>query len=689
MWHSIALVLALLSTTTANASNSFRMPKALVGGGIALTKVEVAALENARICHVRHVLNQRVELVLSGARQREFTKWAKKGNVTIFSMHGSEELDLDFVAAETLIASDDMIFPDDKLNLDLVPVATLPSLYPGKQQHLMDRQAPSVVELLLRSLHLGLIFTPIISTSILALLFPSFRELFWYKWVANCLAASGPAFIKWGQWASTRSDMYPDTLCLNLAQLHSDAPSHSWDHTQKMVESSLGLPRGTLLEVFDSFDAKPVASGSIAQVHKAVLRAENAHLGTIVAVKVRHPNVAKLIDMDFRLMKVLASMADCIPALSWLHIRDSVEQFSYTMAAQAHLNVEGHHLEVLNYNFRSWHHINFPRPIYASSCVIVETFEPGRIVTEVLDTYDAMAKQVILSEHGTLTVEEVDDIYNADKTEGIGSHFVPINVAKFIVTNGLALYLKMLLVDNLMHADLHPGNIMLDLDHREKKAHTPVASTHLVPPMDNRDVRTEDMGICLVDAGMVAKLTKEESTNFIGLLCSMGEGNGRLAAQFALRFSVDTNLTQEQRQAFINDMDRVFQEQCGGYGTDVDVGNVMRSVLGLIRTHRVRIDANYATLVVNCLCVESLAKRVCPNYSLLDAARPLLQLYQGLCYGRNGTVNENPSAVQKALVRMRMPLAYISKGALDSSFFGKEREKQMKLRQINLKLQMK
>jgi aarF domain-containing kinase len=132
-----------------------------------------------------------------------------------------------------------------------------------------------------------------------------------------------------------------------------------------------------------------------------------------------------------------------------------VEQFSYTMAAQAHLNVEGHHLEVLNYNFRSWHHINFPRPIYASSCVIVETFEPGRIVTEVLDTYDAMAKQVILSEHGTLTVEEVDDIYNADKTEGIGSHFVPINVAKFIVTNGLALYLKMLLVDNLMHADLH------------------------------------------------------------------------------------------------------------------------------------------------------------------------------------------------------------------------------------------
>ena len=226
--------------------------------------------------------------------------------------------------------------------------------------------------------------------------------------------------------------------------------------SQKMMESSLGLPRGALLDVFDSFEPKPVASGSIAQVHKAVLKADNAHMGTVVAVKVRHPNVARLIDMDFRLMKLAATLADCIPAISWLYVRDSVEQFSHTMAAQAHLNVEGHHLELLNHNFRHWKHINFPRPIYASSSVIIETFEPGRIVTEILDMYDAMARQQLPVDNGTLRVEEVHDRYGgmSDK-EGVGSQFVPLVVAKFIVTNGLALYLKMLLVDNLMHADLH------------------------------------------------------------------------------------------------------------------------------------------------------------------------------------------------------------------------------------------
>jgi ABC1 atypical kinase-like domain len=457
MWYSTAISLVwIISTATADTpiSTSIGIPKALTSRG-----KENKPLQDARTCHVRQILNERVDRVLSGTRQRDFSQWAKKEDLTVFSMHGSEELnvDLDFKSSNAaVLTGDDCIFPEDKLNLDLIPVETLPSMYQGKPQHLLDLRPPTMIELFLRSLRLGINFSPIMLTVLLAVAIPSFREGFWFKWVANCLAASGPAFIKWGQWASTRSDMFPETLCQELAQLHSAAPSHSWSHTQKMMESSLGLPRGALLDVFDSFEPKPVASGSIAQVHKAVLKADNAHIGTVVAVKVRHPNVARLIDMDFRLMKLAATLADCIPAISWLHVRDSVEQFSHTMAAQAHLNVEGHHLELLNHNFRHWKHINFPRPIYASSSVIIETFEPGRIVTEILDMYDAMARQQLPLDNGTLRVEEVHDRYGGmSDEEGVGSQFVPLVVAKFIVTNGLALYLKMLLVDNLMHADLH------------------------------------------------------------------------------------------------------------------------------------------------------------------------------------------------------------------------------------------
>ena len=61
--------------------------------------------------------------------------------------------------------------------------------------------------------------------------------------------------------------MFPVELCSALSRLHSDAPSHSWGHTRRCVESSLGLEDGGLEEVFWRFDEEPIASGSIAQVN--------------------------------------------------------------------------------------------------------------------------------------------------------------------------------------------------------------------------------------------------------------------------------------------------------------------------------------------------------------------------------------------------------------------------------------
>ena len=321
-------------------------------------------------------------------------------------------------------------------------------MYPGERIHLIDDRTPSLPRLLTRFVILSVKFAPLTTTMWLAMLSSKFREKVWYKWVSTCLSSSGPAFIKWGQWAATRSDMFPEALCDELQHLHNAAPAHSWSFTQKMMESSLGLPRHSLLEVFDWFDPNPVASGSIAQVHKAVLRGDNSDKGVLVAVKVRHPRVAQLIDMDFRIMSTMARVVDLVPSLSSSHVRESVEQFSHTMAAQAHLNVEAHHLEVLNDNFRKWDHVRFPQPFYSSSSVIIETFEPGSPVSGILDMYDALAADVS-SEVGKVSVEEVDDGDGGDSQE-IGYELIPVKLAQFIVTTGLSIYLKMLLMDNLM-----------------------------------------------------------------------------------------------------------------------------------------------------------------------------------------------------------------------------------------------
>ena len=192
-----------------------------------------------------------------------------------------------------------------------------------------------------------------------------------------------------------------------------------------------------------------------------------------------------------------------------------------------------------------------------------------------------------------------------------------------------------------MHADLHAGNIMLDLT--DELDVSRLSSIEALPSASSQGGRR--LAITLVDAGMVAQLSEDESTNFIGLLCCLGDGNGRVAAQCALRFSKESQLTEEEQLAFADDMDELFKLTCRGYGTNVSAGEVLRGVLGLIRKHKVRIDANYATLVVNCLCIEGLAQRVCPAYNLVDAAKPLLQAYQSLCYNKDGALVSNPSSV--------------------------------------------
>lgn len=670
---------------------------------------ETVLTKNTNISpYITHMLHLRLEQVLSGDRPRIFAKYYKKdskaikkgqNNSKIISTHGRDEDDnnnnngVENNDGPSVVGLDEFchnsIFPQDVSSLDL---SFTPSMYELALREIENRLREDgyddrdkysqeylhLPKLVLRGAVLIFNFTPVTLTCGLAAISKTFREKVWYGVVSRCLAKGGPAFIKWGQWASTRSDMFSDGFCAALSNLHSDAPSHSWQITRDSVEESLCIPKGSLFEVFEQFDTNPIASGSIAQVHKARLKAlqYGNEGGQLMAVKVRHPNVARLIDMDFRLMGVLADVVDHFPGLSWLRIKESVEQFSHTMAAQAHLNVEGHHLEVLNHNFRKWDHVSFPRPIFACPKVIIETFEEGEICTTLIDKYEELAEKT-----GMRAVDES----------------MPVPMVKFIVTTGLGLYLKMLIVDNLMHADLHPGNLMInanqmDYIHADSHSSGNNGSVDILQPVGGGRVQEMPLTcvsekrnhkerkhvsmaseaknffghITLVDAGMVAQLDDAESYNFIGLMSSLGAGDGRTAAEAVLRFSDECVLTEEEKEAFTKDMIALFRQKCRGYGTNVDVGEVLRGVLEKIKIHQVRIGANYATLVINALCMESLAKRICPSYNILDAAKPLLSSHRSLQlkFSRN-----RGSKFSTAVMRIATPILYVKKNAFDNAFF--------------------
>jgi ABC1 atypical kinase-like domain len=491
---------------------------------------------------VRLQLRDRLDRVLSGKRQKDVAEWIQfcRTNGIVVSD------DIRLITSLLLDSSGSSLstnnkqrqqqsrdpFPLNRFNLELVPdldmvmsddasTDTVSSVaiatHDTNQQSsaaLSTRissltssvvaKAAWAAQLWMRTVQLSWNFGPVGTTVGLAYLSPSFRNNYWYKWLAHSMGKSGPAFIKWGQWSSTRPDLFPDAFCDALSALHSNAPAHSWSYSESTLAAALQLPpkpsSSALATVFDEIDHAPLASGSIAQVHKAVLD------GRLVAIKIRHPRVEQLMEMDFTIMNWAAALLDgTLPLVKWLHVRETLAQFSTSLKAQADLRVEANHLELLNHNFRGWPHVRFPHPIFASAAVIIETFEPGRIVTTVLDMYDDLADtinredalkelameevrvQKLAASHKDDTTHspsapsyalvasggsrkaaisdvavavaspntESDDVDDDDDNTLQGHHLVPIAIAKFLVTTGLGVYLKMLLVDNLMHADLY------------------------------------------------------------------------------------------------------------------------------------------------------------------------------------------------------------------------------------------
>lgn len=468
-------------------------------------------------------------------------------------------------------------------------------------------QGPSTLRILWRSLYLLLLFLPVVLTALLAYLSQVFCRGVWFALLTHSMAGGGAAFIKWGQWASTRPDLFPEDLCVALSHLHSNAPKHSFAFTRNQIRKEFG---DSIEDIFDQFSSQPVASGSIAQVYKAVLN------GQRVAVKVRHPGVEEQIQIDFVIMKAIAAFLEGLPGMSWLNLSESLTQFSHTIAAQTDLSVEGKHLFLFNKHFKRWMTVDFPRPLVLSESVLVESWEEGTTVSEYTDLYNSVKVS------SRSFKEYISRLFSSP--DPVEKERISPELAFFVVSKGVEVYLKMLLADNLMHADLHPGNIFL----RQYDPHG-----RLVSPEEHRSIK-DSRGlrnqIVLLDAGMVARLIDQEQENFIGLLQSMGRGRGDEAAHYILRFSSRKDYDDTQKAEFIRDMVALFKTSCRGYHYNVNIGQVLQGILQLVRVHRITIEANYATLVMNALCLDSLAGNLIPSYNILDGAKHLLVFHRSL-----------------------------------------------------------
>ncbi|CAI9114691.1 OLC1v1015470C1 [Oldenlandia corymbosa var. corymbosa] len=430
------------------------------------------------------------------------------------------------------------------------------------------------IYLLLRALQLAFLFSPCIVMAPFADSFgPQYRKI-WLQLVHKTLERAGPAFIKWGQWAASRPDLFPRDLCAELSKLHSKAPEHSFAYTKRTIEKAFGRK---LTEIFDNFEEAPVASGSIAQVHRASLkyRYQGRQMKPmVVAVKVRHPGVGESIKRDFEIINIVARLSKFIPTLNWLRLDESVQQFAVFMMSQVDLAREAAHLSRFIYNFRSWKNVSFPKPVYplVHPAVLVETFEQGECVSHY-----------------------VDELQGHERLKSTLAH---------IGTHAL---LKMLLVDNFIHADMHPGNILV----REGQSKS-----------SRKRLFKSKPHVIFLDVGMTAELSKSDRSNLVEFFKAVARRDGQIAAECALRLSKKQNCPNPK--AFIAEVKESFDFWGTTEGDLVHPADCMQQLLEQVRRHRVNIDGNVCTVMVTTLVLEGWQRKLDPDYDVMHTLQTIL-----------------------------------------------------------------
>ena len=233
----------------------------------------------------------------------------------------------------------------------------------------------------------------------------------------------GPIFVKFGQALSTRRDLLPVDIADELAKLQDRVPPFPGATAVAMIEKTFGQP---LAEIFGSFESSPLAAASIAQVHAATLKN-----GEEVVVKVLRPGMREVIDLDLEVLDALAQLADQY----WIEARpvrpiEVVREYRKTVTDELDLMREAGNASQLKRNFAG------------SSLLYVPQIH-----------WDYCRQNVMVMEriHGII-VSRIEEL----RARGT-------DIAK-LAENGVEIFFTQVFRHNFFHADMHPGNIFVQID---------------------------------------------------------------------------------------------------------------------------------------------------------------------------------------------------------------------------------
>ncbi len=368
--------------------------------------------------------------------------------------------------------------------------------------------------------------------------------------LADDLVSLGPTFVKLGQLLATRADLLPPPYLEALQRLQDDVEPVPFDDLRETVETELGV---RLSNAFPVFDTDPLASASLGQVHRAELRD-----GTEVAVKIQRPNIRRVVRRDLALLDELASMADDHTDIGRrLGLADVVEQFRMALTRELDYRREAANLDALGENLASFSRLVVPGYIadLSSTRVLTMEFIAGTKVTEVPDV-----RLLELDGDGL-----VDELVRA--------------------------YLQQVLADGFVHADPHPGNVLL----------------------------TDDDRLALIDLGMVVRVEPRMREHLLRLLVAVAEGASDDASRSAIRLGRRTEDFDEA--ALMRGVAEVVAQVHELPARDVSLGALMMSVARAAGAAGLTPAPELSLLGRTLLSLDQVGRALAPDFDIREAVR--------------------------------------------------------------------
>jgi ubiquinone biosynthesis protein len=368
----------------------------------------------------------------------------------------------------------------------------------------------------------------------------------------------GPIFIKLGQALSTRRDLLPPDIAEELAKLQDRVPPFDGKLAKQIIEAAYGK---SLSEVFESFDEKPLAAASIAQVHVAKLRSSGE-----VVVKVLRPGMREIISGDLEVMHALADLAKRNSSEARrLRVDEIVDEYEKTVLDELDLMREAANAAQLRRNFEGSTLLHVPA-VHWDYCRV-----------------NVMVMERI---HG-VTISDMSTL------RALGTN-IPM-----LAENGVKIFFTQVFRHNFFHADMHPGNIFVLVDDPSRPRYA------------------------AVDFGIVGTLDLRDMHYLAENFLAVFDRNYRRVAELHVEsgWVPPTTRIDEMESAIRTVLEPIFNKPL----KDISFGTILLRLFDISRRFDMRIQPQLILLQKTLLNIEGLGRDLYPELDIWQTAAPILR----------------------------------------------------------------